>query len=124
MPDYTIYEHPRRGVAVVKQGWSWPGFLFGFVWAIFKDMYAIGIGVFVALLVLTQIGRALGGTVAAVIDQVTTIGGAVIAVGFGLYGNGLRERHLRNRGFSPRTTLSASGARTARKRFLEQRMGQ
>jgi predicted tellurium resistance membrane protein TerC len=108
-------------VAVVKQGWSWPGFLFGFVWAIFKDMYAVGFGVFMALLILTQIGRALGGTAAEVIDLATTIGGALLAVGFGLYGNGLRERHLRNRGFSPRATFSASGARAARKRFLEQR---
>lgn len=121
MADYRIYEHPREGVTAVKQGWSWPAFLFGFVWAIFKNLYAAGFGVFFIFLVLTQIGRALGGGAEAAMDQATTVGGAVVAVAFGLYGNGLVERRLRDRGYAARATLSASGARAARKEFLERR---
>lgn len=119
--EYRIYEHSRLGVKAVKQGWSWPGFLFGFVWAVFKNMYALGLGVFFLLFVLAQVGRALGGGAESVMDQVTTVLGAAIAVGFGLYGNALLERHLRNRGFSPQGTVSARFAHLARKQFLESR---
>jgi hypothetical protein len=121
MAEYTIYEHPRLGVTAVKQGWSWPGFLFGFVWAIFKNMYAWGFGAFLLLFLLAQVGRALGGDAEAGMDQATTVLGAVIAVGFGLFGNGLLERHLRNRGYQPQTTVAARGVGSARKQFLSER---
>jgi hypothetical protein len=119
--EYRIYEHSRQGVKAVKQGWSWPAFLFGFVWAIFKNMYVLGLGVFFLLLALAQVGRALGGGMESALDQTATVLGALIAVGFGLYGNALFERHLRNRGFAPRGTVSARGAQSARKQFLEGR---
>jgi hypothetical protein len=121
MAEYRIYEHSREGVKAVKQGWSWPGFLFGFVWAIFKNMYAAGLGAFFLLLAVTQVGRVLGGGAENAADQAATVLGALIAVGFGLYGNALFERHLRNRGFSPRGTVSARWAQSARKQFLDGR---
>lgn len=122
MAEYRIYEHPREGVTAVKQGWSWPAFLFGFVWAIFKNLYAVGFGVFFTFLALTQIGRALGGGAESAMDHATTVAGAILAVMFGLYGNGMVEKHLRDRGYTARATLSASGSRAARKQFLERRM--
>lgn len=33
------YFHPRHGIAVVKQGYCWPAFLFGATWALARRAY-------------------------------------------------------------------------------------
>ncbi len=42
MNTYEIYQHPLRGNAAVKRGFSWPGFLFTFVWALAKQIWLLG----------------------------------------------------------------------------------
>ena len=38
MRTFDIYSHPSFGVDVVKQGFSWPAFFFGWIWALTKDL--------------------------------------------------------------------------------------
>lgn len=42
MNQYDIYEHPHGSIAAVKQGWSWPAFLFAPIWALSKRMWILG----------------------------------------------------------------------------------
>ncbi|MFP4308012.1 MAG: hypothetical protein ACLFRG_04930 [Desulfococcaceae bacterium] len=77
-------------------------------------------GAFLLSFLPAQAGRALGGYAEAGMDQAATALGAAIAAGFGLFGNGLMEPHLRNRGYRPQATVSAGGLRSARKKFLSE----
>ncbi|WP_226912943.1 hypothetical protein [Halomonas sp. 3D7M] len=36
MKEFKIYMHPAGMHEAVKQGWSWPGFFFGPIWALVK----------------------------------------------------------------------------------------
>ncbi|MFP4616144.1 MAG: hypothetical protein ACLFRB_09725 [Thiohalorhabdus sp.] len=54
MKIYDIYRHPAHGVRAVKQGFSWPAFLGGGLWALSKGMGRLG-------LALLSLGLALAG---------------------------------------------------------------
>lgn len=54
MKIYDIYRHPAHGIRAVKQGFSWPAFLGGGLWALSKGMGHLG-------LALLGIALALGG---------------------------------------------------------------
>jgi len=38
MKIYEVYQHPVKGYAAVKIGFSWPGFFFGIIWALIKKL--------------------------------------------------------------------------------------
>ncbi len=38
MKEFKIFEYPEGSNEAVKQGWSWPGFFFGPIWAMAKKM--------------------------------------------------------------------------------------
>ena len=101
MTQWRIYKHPINGkVKTVKQGWSWPAFLFLGWWALFKRLWLLG----VALLFYSSISGAFLNT----LDQtgeddlllllfiVLEIG---IRVYLGLRGNSLKEAKIITRGF-------------------------
>lgn len=50
MADYKVYIHPELGEQLVKDGFSWPGFLFTFGWAAYKNLWkhAIALGLVLA----------------------------------------------------------------------------
>jgi hypothetical protein len=35
------YFHPTHGIALVKQGFSWPAFIFGSLWALTRRIYPL-----------------------------------------------------------------------------------
>ena len=41
MKRYDVYQHPIRGYAAVKRGFSWPGFFFGIFWALVKRLWKV-----------------------------------------------------------------------------------
>jgi len=41
MAEYDVYLHPIKGFAAVKRGFSWPGFFFGILWALFKKLWKV-----------------------------------------------------------------------------------
>ena len=61
MKQYKVYKHPSGSTEAVKQGWSWPGFFFGFIWAMVKKMWGLGVGVPIGFFVLGFIIGAAGG---------------------------------------------------------------
>lgn len=101
MKEFKIFEYPEGRHEAVKQGWSWPGFFFGPIWAMVKQMWGLGVGLLVAVIVL------------AMFPVDTAIGGLVTLISFGIYvacginGNRWREKHLSSRGYEHVDTVSA-----------------
>ena len=56
MHKYNVYKHPIIGYEAIKQGFSWPGFFFTWIWAFVKKLWADG----VILLLVTVILQGLG----------------------------------------------------------------
>lgn len=95
MKTFGIFRHPEHGVQAVKEGFSWPGFLFGFLWAFSRRLYLHGI----ALLIL-----ALGIRSAAANDGADDAGGYIVlgltlCTIVGAFGNSWRRHSLERRGF-------------------------
>jgi hypothetical protein len=92
--SYKVYKHPVNGYKAVKQGFSWPGFFLGFIWAFYQRLWLIG----TVLLIVTIVSYPydvypLGLTVVLELFQ----------IGMGIYvgknGNLWREHNLKDRGY-------------------------
>lgn len=106
MKKYKIFIHPSGATEAVKQGWSWPAFLFSFVWAMVKKMWAIGIGLFI----LSVIFISMVGTGADLLINIISI---IVSVVFGMYGNSWREKNLESRDFEIKGTVTAANPEEA-----------
>lgn len=107
MKQYKIYTSPLGKVEAVKQGGSWPAFFFSFIWACVKGMWALGIGIFVALFVVGLIFE-FSGTDETASNGIINLATIVVATVFGAQGNAWREKNLLSRGFSMAATVSAA----------------
>ena len=112
----------------MKQGWSWPAFLFVFIWAMARNMWWIGIatllglvGLIVASVSMLFMRLAILGTdieaelgiddiVAPGVGTRSLVNLAIIGVNvlFGVFGNSWRESKLIKQGYELRTTVSAA----------------
>lgn len=97
-----VYLHERRGVVAVKQGFSWPAFLFGALWAAAKQMW---FPAFWALLVLdiglwfvSGYAEAQGAGGLALCGLLLNIAYAFVR---GRYGNRWLAASLRSKGYTP-----------------------
>lgn len=62
MKIYTIYANSQGNHRAVKQGWSWPAFLFTWIWAMAKGLWALrtlSMGIFSILFAITFIALSL-----------------------------------------------------------------
>ena len=55
MKQYKVFIHPSGTSEAVKQGWSWPALFFGFIWAMIKKMWGLGVGVMIGAILLIAI---------------------------------------------------------------------
>ena len=49
---FRVYKHPVYGFKAVKLGWSWPAFLFDWIWAFSNKLWFLGSGILAAILVI------------------------------------------------------------------------
>lgn len=96
MKTYELYYHPRYGYKPVKRGWSWPGFLFTWIWALSCRMW-IAATATLALLVVLELAMA---------DAALVIS-LVFALIYGAFGNSWRRTELLSRGYKCRYTFNA-----------------
>jgi hypothetical protein len=100
------YFHPKKGLTQVKQGFSWPAFFFGSLWAAVRRMWFPSFVVMalldVALWFLTGYAEAqrAGGLV--LLGLVATLAYAYLR---GRYGNRLLEASLLSRGYTVRSSV-------------------
>ncbi len=116
MRIYTVHYRPEPGggdIVPVKEGFCWPAFLFGPLWALWHRLWVVALG-FLALILL------LGGAGAAfALDAVTAAALSVgAATAIGGTANDLRRWTLERRGYSEEGVAMGFGEDAALRRFL------
>lgn len=105
MKQYKIYTNPQGTHEAVKQGWSWPAFFFGCIWAMVKKMWALGIGVLIACFIF---GGVIGATMAGQNGEVLiNVASLIVSIIFGFNGNNWREANLKDRGYDYKKNVIA-----------------
>jgi hypothetical protein len=116
MRIYTVHYRPEAGggdIVPVKEGFCWPAFLFGPLWALWHGLWVVALW----LLALIAVVGAAGAVFA--LDAATAMAlllGAVVAVGG--TANDLRRWTLERRGFSEEGVVMGGGEDSALRRFL------
>jgi hypothetical protein len=117
MKTYKIFVNPQGGSEAVKQGWSWPGFFFNFIWALIKRMWVLGVVLMILSIALGfaegTVEVSYGKEAASGISVFTSILNLVIAVVFGVKGNKWREKNLIFRGYKYQDTVDAQNPEAA-----------
>src|SRR5262245_18596807 len=106
MKQYQVFTHPSDMSEAVKQGWSWPAFFFGVIWAMVKKMWGLGVGVLIGSLVFGFIVVAAGGGEGG--DVLSNIVAILFSIIFGVNGNSWRNKNLISRGFKHVDTVTAA----------------
>jgi hypothetical protein len=114
MSQYRVWKHPDTKVTeTVKQGWSWPAFLFAVPWAFVKRMNLLAI--FTLLGVMVIVYAIISIDAIRIEDEDGALSGVLsllLGLIFGANGNSWRERHLRKRGFVLRRTIKRTPLKT------------
>lgn len=116
---YSVYlrDHgrdPARDVQLVKEGFSWPAFLFTFAWALWTRMWWPAVALFAALTLAGWGVRLLGAG-----ETLEGAASILLAFAVGLVGNDIRRWQLERRGFDEVGVVSGKNADEAMRRFLD-----
>ena len=111
MKTFNIYVSRQGESEAVKQGWSWPAFFFGAIWALVKKLWLAGFG-FLALFITLgimegYIGTTSGQDAADHFGMLTSLLSLGVSITFGLKGNAWRESNLTSRNFALKDTVEA-----------------
>lgn len=123
MRSFNVYERSDGKCKAVKNGWSWPAFFFGSIWALCMQLWLIGLLLLPAELFLNilmsvteQIQRDASGSY----SETRNITGGLIAlmalsirIIFGLFGNTWKRKRLEKIGYKFKTTLDARSKKDA-----------
>lgn len=111
MKNYNIYKHSDGKIEAVKQGWSWPAFFFGGIWALIKQLWMVAGLIFAYAIISSIIIQSVtppydyyeygGGdsSQAFLLQNISLLIQLGIAVYLGIKGNSLREANLIKRGY-------------------------
>lgn len=125
MKTYKIfYREFDNKVEAVKQGFSWPGFFFTWIWALVKKMWALGAILFVVVFIL----NVLSGAIEPVdyYGNINPIGIVLlfcmlgICIFCGIKGNALRENNLLSTGYKLIKMVPAVNPQMAAMAFYEE----
>ena len=96
MNQFNIFQHPTLGLEAVKKGWSWPAFLFTWIWAFVKRLWLIAALILVLFWILVN-----------AIPEAWVVGNLIISIVMGMKGNELRVKRLRDAGYEEVATVEA-----------------
>ena len=117
MKSYRVFKHPAGKVEAVKQGWSWPGFFFTFIWAFVKRLWVVG---GVILVLAFGAGVVLDSMMSdSVNSAVSNVMGLVVSLVVGVRGNIWRENNLLSRGYEHVASLAAQNPESAIAEYLK-----
>ncbi len=106
MKQYAIFENNHGQRDAVKQGWSWPAFLFGPFWALYCGFWGLGLGFLALTVCLTALQAGLQHAVGTDASSLVSIAlffnmiAISLAVLFGVKGNEWREAKLIRNGYA------------------------
>ena len=102
---HSVYAHPDGRREIIKNGFSWPAFIFGPLWAWRKGMVLLGFGLLaleLSLQLIPVIFNNLAVEAGILVDLVVSVS---VLTWIGSQGNAWLRRSVLNRGF---TLVSAS----------------
>ena len=106
--------HDAIGPELVKEGFSWPAFFFGFLWSLTQKMWLVSAAL---LFVATGLGVAFE---AMGVDEITTsIVFFAVAVLVGMFANDWKRASLQRRGYHADGVVTAANLETALRRYLD-----
>lgn len=113
MKNFDIFNSPLHGNTVVKKGWSWPGFLFCWIWMMVKGMWVTFAFTMLAIIILVSI----------VPEQSSRALALVVNLIVGIFGNEWRVKELLRKGYTMMDTVSAGTAEQALSLYLNNTIG-
>lgn len=116
---YSVFlrDHGRdaeRDLILVKEGFSWPAFLFTFLWALATRMWWPAIAIFAVVMLAGTIVETLG--VNETVQALVTI---ALSLEVGFIGNDIRRWQLDQQGFTEAGVVTGKNKDDALRRFLE-----
>ncbi|ART61689.1 DUF2628 domain-containing protein [Kushneria marisflavi] len=110
MKQFEIYQHADGRLEAVKQGWNWPAFFFGALWALCCRLWKIAVLTLVAVFVVSMAGAFDDSGMIDVMANIACLG---LYTAFGLNGNQWKRRHLLANGAQLMNTVEARGVKQA-----------
>lgn len=105
---------PEKDVRLIKEGFSWPAFLFTFLWALWHRMWWVALGLFV---ITSGVSMASDVLLSDPLAGSAVLLALYVAIGF--VGNDLLRRNLTARGFAESGPVCAKDRDEALYRFLD-----
>lgn len=105
--------HPDDLYVLVKEGFSWPAFFFGPLWALSHRMWVVSALLFAALIAIGMVSAVLDGG-----DAVASWLSFGIAVLLGFHRNDLRQWSLERSGYELSAIVSGSDMTDAERRLF------
>ena len=107
MKTFEIFFHPKFGFKAVKQGFSWPAFLFTPVWALYKRMWLYAIFFVSVSLVLAYVQSQFEESMMPAAASFSLALRVLVLLVFGVFGNQLFKNELLVKGYRHLRTLNA-----------------
>lgn len=99
MKMFNVYKHPVNGYQAVKQGFCWPAFFFGGVWALVSKMWGIAGLIILACIALTIAQSAMAAGDAGMAALFGLVWQVAVWVTVGYNGNEWRSKNLVGKGY-------------------------
>lgn len=115
MKLYNIYKNPSGAIEAVKQGWSWPGFFFTWIWAFVKGLNGLGAGILIGAFILSILS--IGNEA---LNVLITLVGFGISIWLGAHGNQLRGDNLVKKGFEMVESINSETPEGAIAAFMKE----
>lgn len=123
MRSFNVYERSDGKCNAVKNGWSWPAFFFGSIWALCMQLWLIGLILLPVELLLQMLvsvtGQIQTNATGSYAETTGTIGGVIailalsIRIAFGSFGNSWKRKRLGKLGYRFNKTLDAGSKEDA-----------
>ena len=101
----------------VKEGFCWPGFVFGIFWSLWHGMWMVSAALFGIALVAGLAVEAAG-----LNDAAASLVQLFLHLGVGVFGNDLRRWSLRRGGFVESGIVAAARGSAAEQRYFDTRL--
>lgn len=118
MKTFAVYRKDED-VHLVKRGWSWPGFLLGFWWALYRGLWtlvwiSVGYGaVLVGILIWIEL---VDNTSFSLVLYPSWL---LLALWVGRVGNGFREKKLGKQGYELSRVVEGESEEQALEAYIE-----
>ena len=110
---FAVSDADDGDAILVKEGFSWPAFLFTFFWSLWHGMWVASAGIVAAVTVLAVATELLG-----VGEATSFVVQLLFQFGIGLFGNDMRRWSLRREGFVETAVVTGADRGDAERRYF------